>query len=135
MLADLDTAHLKCVVANQIAYNRHPMNSDLSLLQGVKIVSLALNAPGPVAAARLTRMGAEVTKIEPPSGDATIAAGPNVPMSALPPGREVERVVPRRSNPALPADPIASRGSATISAVATAGANGALKPARSRGAG
>ena len=40
-----------------------------SLLQGVKIVSLALNAPGPVAAARLTQMGAEVTKVEPPAGD------------------------------------------------------------------
>lgn len=47
-----------------------------SLLQGIKIVSLALNAPGPVAAARLTRMGAEVTKIEPPSGDAMSSASP-----------------------------------------------------------
>lgn len=50
------------------------MNSDSTLLQGVKIVSLALNAPGPVAAARLTKLGAEVTKIEPPSGDATKSA-------------------------------------------------------------
>ena len=40
-----------------------------TLLQGIKIVSLALNAPGPVAAARLQRMGAEVVKIEPPAGD------------------------------------------------------------------
>jgi alpha-methylacyl-CoA racemase len=52
------------------------MNSDSSLLQGVKIVSLALNAPGPVAAARLTRLGADVTKIEPPSGDATKTVAP-----------------------------------------------------------
>ena len=52
------------------------MNSDSTLLQGVKIVSLALNAPGPVAAARLTKLGAEVTKIEPPSGDATKNAAP-----------------------------------------------------------
>jgi crotonobetainyl-CoA:carnitine CoA-transferase CaiB-like acyl-CoA transferase len=44
-------------------------NPNSSLLQGVKIVSLALNVPGPVAAARLTQMGAEVTKIEPPLGD------------------------------------------------------------------
>ena len=43
-------------------------NADSSLLKGIKIVSLALNAPGPVAAARLTKLGAEVTKIEPPSG-------------------------------------------------------------------
>jgi alpha-methylacyl-CoA racemase len=47
-----------------------------SLLQGTKIVSLALNAPGPVAAARLTGMGAEVTKIEPPGGDATSKVAP-----------------------------------------------------------
>ena len=51
-------------------------NSDSSLLQGIKIVSVALNAPGPVAAARLARLGAEVTKIEPPSGDATSRAAP-----------------------------------------------------------
>jgi alpha-methylacyl-CoA racemase len=53
------------------------MNAESSLLQGVKIVSLALNVPGPVAAARLTKLGAEVIKVEPPSGDATstVAAG------------------------------------------------------------
>jgi crotonobetainyl-CoA:carnitine CoA-transferase CaiB-like acyl-CoA transferase len=39
------------------------------MLAGIKIVSLALNAPGPVAAARFTEMGATVTKIEPPTGD------------------------------------------------------------------
>ncbi len=47
-----------------------------SLLQGIRIVSLALNAPGPVAASRLTQMGAEVTKIEPPGGDALSHAAP-----------------------------------------------------------
>lgn len=47
-----------------------------TLLRGTGIVSLALNAPGPVAAARLTRLGAEVTKIEPPAGDAMSAAAP-----------------------------------------------------------
>jgi crotonobetainyl-CoA:carnitine CoA-transferase CaiB-like acyl-CoA transferase len=51
-------------------------NSDSTLLQGIKIVSLALNAPGPVAAARLAKLGADVTKIEPPSGDATKSAAP-----------------------------------------------------------
>jgi len=49
---------------------------DSTLLQGVKIVSLALNAPGPVAAARLTKLGADVTKIEPPRGDATSTVAP-----------------------------------------------------------
>jgi alpha-methylacyl-CoA racemase len=52
------------------------MNSDSTLLQGVKIVSLALNAPGPVAAARLTKLGADVTKVEPPTGDAIKTAAP-----------------------------------------------------------
>src|SRR5437588_2233383 len=51
-------------------------HADSSLLQGVKVVSLALNAPGPVAAARLTKLGAEVTKIEPPSGDPINTAAP-----------------------------------------------------------
>ena len=40
-----------------------------NLLHGIKIVSLSINTPGPVAAARLARMGASVTKIEPPAGD------------------------------------------------------------------
>lgn len=39
------------------------------LLRGLKIVSLAINTPGPVAAARLAALGATVTKVEPPSGD------------------------------------------------------------------
>ncbi|HEV7522096.1 MAG TPA: CaiB/BaiF CoA-transferase family protein [Candidatus Angelobacter sp.] len=51
-------------------------DSDSTLLQGVKIISLALNVPGPVAAARLTKLGAKVVKIEPPGGDATGAAAP-----------------------------------------------------------
>ena len=38
-------------------------------LNGFRIVSLAINLPGPVAAARLHAFGARVTKIEPPSGD------------------------------------------------------------------
>ncbi len=43
--------------------------SSPSLLQGVKVVSLSINTPGPVAAARLAGMGAAVTKVEPPAGD------------------------------------------------------------------
>jgi alpha-methylacyl-CoA racemase len=38
-------------------------------LQGLRIVSLCINTPGPVAASRLQRLGARVIKIEPPSGD------------------------------------------------------------------
>lgn len=40
-----------------------------ALLQGIKVVSLSVNTPGPVAAARLAAMGATVTKVEPPAGD------------------------------------------------------------------
>jgi alpha-methylacyl-CoA racemase len=39
------------------------------LLAGIKVVSLSINTPGPVAASRLARLGAHVTKIEPPTGD------------------------------------------------------------------
>lgn len=38
-------------------------------LAGVTVVSLALNLPGPLAAAELRRLGAAVTKVEPPGGD------------------------------------------------------------------
>lgn len=44
-------------------------------LAGIRVVSLASNLPGPIAAAQLASMGARVTKIEPPAGDplATVA--------------------------------------------------------------
>lgn len=39
------------------------------MLQGMTIVNLAVNLPGPAAAQRLSRMGARVVKVEPPGGD------------------------------------------------------------------
>lgn len=39
------------------------------MLEGIKVVNLAANLPGPAAAQRLCRMGAEVFKVEAPSGD------------------------------------------------------------------
>lgn len=45
-------------------------------LTGVRIVSLAVNLPGPLAAARLAALGASVTKVEPPAGDPLAAAAP-----------------------------------------------------------
>ena len=41
----------------------------MNLLDGLRVVSTALNLPGPVACARLRELGASVTKIEPPGGD------------------------------------------------------------------
>ncbi|MCX5807401.1 MAG: CoA transferase [Proteobacteria bacterium] len=38
-------------------------------LHNIKVVSLALNLPGPAAAQKLKSLGASVTKIEPPDGD------------------------------------------------------------------
>lgn len=45
-------------------------------LGGVNVVSLAINLPGPLAAARLAELGANVTKVEPPTGDPLAAAAP-----------------------------------------------------------
>jgi alpha-methylacyl-CoA racemase len=45
-------------------------------LAGIEVVSLAVNVPGPVVAARLVESGASVTKIEPPSGDPLDHAAP-----------------------------------------------------------
>lgn len=41
----------------------------MNLLDGLRVVSTALNLPGPVACARLRELGAAVTKVEPPPGD------------------------------------------------------------------
>ena len=38
-------------------------------LSGIRVVSLAINLPGPAAAARCTALGAQVTTVLPPSGD------------------------------------------------------------------
>lgn len=41
----------------------------MKALQGVKVLSLALNLPGPAALQRLREMGARCAKVEPPAGD------------------------------------------------------------------
>jgi alpha-methylacyl-CoA racemase len=50
--------------------------SQFGPLHGVRAVSLAINLPGPLAAARLRTLGAAVTKIEPPTGDPLRAVVP-----------------------------------------------------------
>lgn len=40
-----------------------------NLLDGLRVVTTALNLPGPLACAHLQRLGAEIIKIEPPDGD------------------------------------------------------------------
>jgi alpha-methylacyl-CoA racemase len=39
------------------------------LLEGIRVVTIALNLPGPAACARLRDFGAAIVKVEPPSGD------------------------------------------------------------------
>lgn len=48
----------------------------LAPLRGYRVVNLAVNVPGPVAAARLQALGATVCKVEPPGGDPLAAAAP-----------------------------------------------------------
>jgi alpha-methylacyl-CoA racemase len=45
-------------------------------LDAVSVVSLAVNVPGPTAAARLMALGASLTKVEPPAGDPLASAHP-----------------------------------------------------------
>jgi crotonobetainyl-CoA:carnitine CoA-transferase CaiB-like acyl-CoA transferase len=42
---------------------------NMKLLRGMQVLVLAVNVPGPAAAARLHELGATVIKIEPPEGD------------------------------------------------------------------
>lgn len=60
-------------------------------LDGVRVVSLAVNLPGPLAAARLTSMGASVTKVEPPTGDPLALVAPTW-YAELVRGQEVVRL-------------------------------------------
>lgn len=46
-------------------------------LEGIKIVSLCINLPGPAAAFQLQQMGAHITKVEPPGGDPLFHALPD----------------------------------------------------------
>jgi alpha-methylacyl-CoA racemase len=45
-------------------------------LSGVRVVTMAQNVPGPLAAARLAQAGANVTKVEPPNGDPFLELSP-----------------------------------------------------------
>jgi len=46
------------------------------LLDGIRVVTIAQNLPGPLAVARLREAGATVVKIEPPSGDPFLVLSP-----------------------------------------------------------
>src|SRR5438132_12496746 len=46
-------------------------------LQAIRVLTLAVNLPGPLAVARLQQLGAAVVKIEPPEGDPLAQAAPH----------------------------------------------------------
>jgi crotonobetainyl-CoA:carnitine CoA-transferase CaiB-like acyl-CoA transferase len=50
--------------------------SSTDFLAGVRVVTMAQNVPGPLAAARLRQAGARVTKVEPLAGDPFLALSP-----------------------------------------------------------
>ena len=60
-------------------------------LRGVRVLTLAVNLPGPVAASRLCDMGASVVKVEPPGGDPLARMCPGY-YEALNAGQEVVRL-------------------------------------------
>lgn len=65
--------------------------SDQRPLDGVMVISLAVNLPGPLAAARLSVFGAHVIKVEPPAGDPLEAAVPDY-YGELTDGQEIRKV-------------------------------------------
>jgi alpha-methylacyl-CoA racemase len=60
-------------------------------LHGVSVVSIAVNLPGPLAADRLTRWGAQVVKVEPPGGDPLAGIAPEW-YAHLARGQQVHRI-------------------------------------------
>jgi alpha-methylacyl-CoA racemase len=62
----------------------------LQPLRGQRVVSVAFNLPGPVAARRLADLGARVVKVEPPAGDPLATYAPEL-YAELSAGMEVVR--------------------------------------------
>ena len=60
-------------------------------LDSIRVVSIALNLPGPAAARRLVGLGAAVTKVEPPTGDPMAAYHPEW-YTALASGQDILRI-------------------------------------------
>jgi alpha-methylacyl-CoA racemase len=60
-------------------------------LLGIRVVTMAVNVPGPAACARMVALGAHVQKIEPPSGDPLAGQSPAW-YAELSAGQQVARV-------------------------------------------
>ena len=68
-----------------IVSTRSAMPKRLKSLKGVRVLSLALNLPGPAALMRCRELGASCRKIEPPAASAAPAASTGDPMSVYSP--------------------------------------------------
>ncbi len=49
----------------------------MKLLNGINVVNLAVNLPGPAAARRIHNLGADIVKVEPPGGDPMLHYAPD----------------------------------------------------------
>ncbi len=67
-------------------------------LTNIQVLTLALNLPGPLAAAQLRELGAQVVKIEPPEGDPLLSAQPAW-YHALHQGQEILRLDLKEAHP------------------------------------
>src|SRR5438552_2711039 len=67
------------------------MEERVKPLQEIRVLTLAVNLPGPLAVAKLQQLGATVVKIEPPEGDPLFQAQPNW-YRALHDGQEILRL-------------------------------------------
>jgi crotonobetainyl-CoA:carnitine CoA-transferase CaiB-like acyl-CoA transferase len=71
-----------------------------SLLREIRVLTVAVNVPALAAGFRLAELGASVTKVEPPDGDPTGAASPEL-YARLTAGHEVARIDLKADRPAL----------------------------------
>jgi crotonobetainyl-CoA:carnitine CoA-transferase CaiB-like acyl-CoA transferase len=100
----------------------------------LRVLSLAGNIPGPLAAARLHALGAAVCKVEPPGGDALAAACPAW-YAALHAGQAVIRLDLKDAGDRAQLDPLLAAADLLITASPAAGKAAAGTRASRRRAG
>ncbi|MGZ3520754.1 MAG: CoA transferase [Vulcanimicrobiaceae bacterium] len=86
------------------------------VLDGVRVVSLATNIPGPLAAARCVEYGADVVKVEPQRGDALDPAAPQW-YAQLVQGQRVLRLDFKEEQARLELDGLLAQADVLISAM------------------
>lgn len=97
-------------------------HEDAPPLWGVRVVTPAVNVPGPVAAARLCELGASVTKVEPPGGDPLEAVSPAW-YHELSAGQEVVRLDLKQTEDRAALDDLLGRADVLLTASRPAALN------------